>query len=155
MRAPAGKCRFANANLPVLTGLTHSPMRNRLSNRVCERVCERLSNRLCKRLSELTPFTMPTGQDSKNNLSMELEVKRTTSNRIPSTDTYKGILLAKTLTNLFGETYIRSLIPFSGYLIYPQNLLTPNEFKLNREQKQTFACIMPGNLLLLQFLYRV
>ena len=39
---------------------------------------------------------------------MELEVKRTTSNRIPSTDTYKGILLAKTLTNLFGETYIRS-----------------------------------------------
>ena len=108
MRAPAGKCRFANANLPVLTGLTHSPMRNRM----CERGCERLSNRLCKRLSkrlsELTPFTMPTGQDSKNNLSMELEVKRTTTNRIPSTDTYKGILLAKTLTNLFGETYIRS-----------------------------------------------
>lgn len=61
-----------------------------------------------KRLSELTHFTMPTGQDSKNNLSLELEVKRTNSNRIPSTDTYKGILLAKTFTNLFGETYIRS-----------------------------------------------
>lgn len=61
-----------------------------------------------KRLSELTPLTKPTGQDSKNNLSLELEVKRTTSYRIPSTDTYKGILLAKTLTNLFGETYIRS-----------------------------------------------
>ena len=61
-----------------------------------------------KRLSELTPLTKPTGQDSKNNLSLELEVKRTTSNRIPSTDTSKGILLAKTLTNLFEETYIHT-----------------------------------------------
>ena len=124
MRAPAGKCRFANANLPVPTGLTHSPMRNRVCERGWERLCERLHKRGRKRghqrgrksehkrgrkrLSELTPLTKPTGQDSKNNLSLELEVKRTTSNRIPSTDTYKGILLAKTLTNLFGETYIRS-----------------------------------------------
>lgn len=53
-----------------------------------------------KRLSEFPPLTKPTGQDSKNNLSLELEVKRTTSNRIPSTDTYKGIFLTKAVTNL-------------------------------------------------------
>lgn len=53
-----------------------------------------------KRLSELTPLTKPTGQDSKNNLSLELEVKRTNSNRIPSTDTSNGIFLTKAVTNL-------------------------------------------------------
>lgn len=73
-----------------------------------KRAHKRAHKRGRKRLSELTPLTKPTGQDSMNNLSMELEVKRTTSNRIPSTDSYKGILLAKTLTNLFGETYIHS-----------------------------------------------
>lgn len=91
-----------------------------MRNRVCERGCERVWERLCerlhkrgrkrghqrlhkrgrKRLSELTPLTKPTGQDSKNNLSLELEVKRTNSNRIPSTDTSKGIFLTKAVTNL-------------------------------------------------------
>lgn len=79
-------------------------MRNRVCERGCERVwerlCERLHKRGRKRLSELTPLTKPTGQDSKNNLSLELEVKRTNSNRIPSTDTSKGIFLTKAVTNL-------------------------------------------------------
>lgn len=68
--------------------------------RAPERAQKRAHKRGRKRLSELTPLTKPTGQDSKNNLSLELEVKRTNSNRIPSTDTSKGIFLTKAVTNL-------------------------------------------------------
>ena len=84
--------------------ITQEGAQKRAPERAHKRAHKRGRKRGRKRLSELTPLTKPTGQDSKNNLSLELEVKRTNSNRIPSTDTSKGIFLTKAVTNLLGES---------------------------------------------------